>query len=414
MLPFFQTLFRRFSGLVLLVVSVSCTLEKTFSEQNLAHLYGRNPPISVGFSLAASPEEVVIFCGFTFQFPEFSAEKPGFWEKYCLSYQIRPGFESSRILRKDTLSQELLIRGTGMQPVFQIALPRSDEDRLLILKIRHRYATEETVYFCRIPGDASGELSPFALFKGKIPVTNGQVKPGDTLLIRSFDFRKTSVQVEFSPFPDAVAMPPMATVALLDTSEPDYYPVSIGLNEYRVFRKQGYYKVKDPEGNGGFGFILAGSAFPGMTQSAELIPPLVYISSREERKALLSPENPKLALDQFWLNISPQKDRAREIIRKYYLNIEDANRLFSQYKEGWKTDRGMVMAIFGPPYQVFQNQEAEVWIYDKGHGPENSVFYFFRKRAGNFADIWELKRLSDYDKIWYGVVDLWRKGLIDR
>ncbi len=45
---------------------------------------------------------------------------------------------------------------------------------------------------------------------------------------------------------------------------------------------------------------------------------------------------------------------------------------------------------------------------------ETAVFYFFRRRAGNFADIWELKRLSDYDKIWYGVVDLWRKGLIDR
>jgi hypothetical protein len=75
---------------------------------------------------------------------------------------------------------------------------------------------------------------------------------------------------------------------------------------------------------------------------------------------------------------------------------------------------GMVMAIFGPPFQVFRSRDAEVWIYDKGHGPENAVFYFFRKEAGNFADIWELKRLSDYDKIWYGVVDLWRKGLIDR
>jgi len=413
MLPFFQTLFRRFSGFIFLAIAASCAMEKPVSERNLAHLYGRNPAISVGFSFAASSEEVLIFCGLTFQFPEFSAEKPGFWEKYCLSYQIRPGFESSRILLKDTLRPEMLIPGTNLQPVFRFSFPKSEEDRLLVLKIRHRHASEESVFFCRIPAESSPEISPFALFRGKVPVT-GPVKTGDTLSIRSFDFRKNRVEVEYSPFSDAAAMPPMATVPLLDPSEPPSYPVSVSLNEARIFRQPGFYQVKDPEGNSGLSFILADSDFPVLTRVENLIPPLVYISSREERKTLQNPENPKLALDQFWLKITPQKDRAREIIRRYYLNIEDANRHFSQYKEGWKTDRGMVMAIFGPPYQVFHNQDAEVWIYDKGHGPENSVFYFFRKRAGNFADIWELKRLSDYDKIWYGVVDLWRKGLIDR
>jgi GWxTD domain-containing protein len=406
-----------FSGIpafFLLLLLASCSLEKPVSEQNLAHLYQRNAPVSVNFSLASSSEEVLVFCGLNFQFPEFSAEKPGFWEKYSLSYQLRPGFESSRIFKKDTIRQDMLIRGTAVQPVFQLTIPVSEEDRLLVMKIRHRYATEESSFFCRIPAEGSGELSPFALFRGKVPVTGNKARAGDTLYIRSFDYRKSSVQVEFNPFTDAVAMPPMATVSLLDTSSPLTYPVIVSLNEPRIFRQPGYYQVKDPDGRGGFGFVLTESDFPVLSRPQELIPPLVYISSREERKALKEPENPKLALDQFWLKITPQKDRAREIIRRYYLNIEDANRHFSQYKEGWKTDMGMVMAIFGPPFQVFRSRDAEVWIYDKGHGPENAVFYFFRKEAGNFADIWELKRLSDYDKIWYGVVDLWRKGLIDR
>ena len=406
-----------FSGIPLLLWLLllgACTIEKPVSEQNLAHLYGRNPPLTVDFSVVASGDEVLVFCGLKFQFPEFPAEKASFWEKYCISYQLRPGFESSRILLKDTLSPDMMIPGSGIRPVFRISVPGADKNRLLVLKIRHRYATEESAFFCQIPAQDSPDLSPFALFRGKIPVMGSRAKAGDTLNIRCFDYRKNSVRVEFNPFPDAVAMPPMATVALLDSTPPDTYPVITSLNEPRVYRKPGYYQVKDSEGNAGFGFILTESDFPLLTQPRELIPPLVYISSRDERRELQNPENPKLALDQFWLKITPQKDRAREIIRKYYLNIEDANRHFSQYKEGWKTDRGMVMAIFGPPYQVFRSEDAEVWIYDKGHGPENSVFYFFRKRAGNFADIWELKRLSDYDKIWYGVVDLWRKGIIDR
>jgi GWxTD domain-containing protein len=392
----------------------SCSLEKPAADQNMAHFYGRNPPFSVDFSVVASVDEVLVFCGLSFQFPEFPADKTGFWEKYCISYQLRPGFESSRVLLKDTLRQDMLIPGSGSRPVFQISLPGAEQNRLLVVKIRHRFATEESAFFCSIPAQDSPELSPFALFKGKIPVTGRLARTGDTLNIRCFDYRKASVRVEFNPIPDAVAMPPMATVSLLDSTPPDTYPVITSLNEPRVFRKPGYYQVKDSEGSGGFGFLLTEADFPLLTRPQELIPPLVYISSRDERRELQNPDNPKLALDQFWLKISPQKDRAREIIRKYYLNIEDANRHFSQYKEGWKTDRGMVMAIFGPPYQVFRSEDSEVWVYDKGHGPENAVFYFFRKRAGNFADIWELKRLSDYDKIWYGVVDLWRKGIIDR
>ncbi len=408
--------FFRFFAFCLLGIAAACAPLKPVSEQNMAHLYSRNAPVSADFSLAGSPEEVLVFCRLSFQFPEFSAEKPGFWDQYSLEYQLRPGFESSRALQRDSVRPDMLIRGSGLQPVFQISFPRAAEDRVLFLKIRTRFSADEYGFTCRIPGDESGELSPFALFssRGKIPVSGAYAKAGDTLFIRSFDYRKDAIRVDFSPFSPAIAMPPMATMALLDTAPQPFYPVSIRLNEARIFRQPGYYLVRDSSGSGGFGFAIGEGEFPRLSTAQELISPMVYISTREERKAVQSAENPKLALDQFWLKISPQKDRARELIKRYFLNIEEANRHFTIAKEGWKTDRGMVMAIFGPPYQVFRTQDAEVWIYDKGHGPENSVFYFFRKRADNFADIWELKRLGEYDKVWYGVVDLWRKGLIDR
>jgi GWxTD domain-containing protein len=228
------------------------------------------------------------------------------------------------------------------------------------------------------------------------------------------DYRKTQVKVDFSPFSQMVALPPMATISRPDTLADEIYPLSIRLDEALVFREAGYYRVSDPQSGAGLGFLIGKNEFPLLSTPQELMDPMIYISTREERNLLLQSENSKLALDQFWLKISPQKDRARELIKKYFLQIEQANRSFSILKEGWKTDMGMVMAIFGPPVQVFRSRDTEIWIYDKNQSPESTLFYFFRQDAGNFGDIWELKRLSDYDKIWYGVVDLWRKGLIDR
>jgi hypothetical protein len=42
-------------------------------------------------------------------------------------------------------------------------------------------------------------------------------------------------------------------------------------------------------------------------------------------------------------------DRARRIAALYYRRTAAANRLFSNYKAGWKTPRGMIYILFGPP-----------------------------------------------------------------
>lgn len=412
------TLFRLPALWALTYQLCSCSSQKPLSDQNLAHLYARNTPVSCDFAVVAAPEEFRVFCSFSFIRPEADASGPGFWEKYRLEYQLRPSYESRRCLLRDSLGPGNFIRSGGRNQVFQLTVPRKEDspEQVLLLKLLPRNAAEEYLFCCRIPAGLDGYSSPFALFKGngRVPVPGNMARAGDTLCIRSFDFRKNEIRVAFIPFSGQVAMPPMATVPLLDSSKDQNYPVSVKLNEPLVFREPGYYRVSDLNESTGFGFVVGEAEFPAITRAEELVAPLIYISSREERKTLFQHVNPKLAVDDFWLKISPLKDRARELISRYYLNIEEANRRFTCHKEGWKTDRGMVMAIFGPPAQLFRSQDLEIWVYDKSQNPESAVFYFFRKRAANFADIWELKRLPDYDKIWYGVVDLWRKGIIDR
>ena len=409
-----------FSGISLLIflLLTSCSGVKPVSECNLSHLYSLNPPLRAEFSTAASAEDLLVFCKLDFPYRETSAAQAAFWLKYRIEYQVRPGFESTRCLLKDSLGPENFLTGPDQKPVFRILIPEMEKrkDAVFVLKVCLRNSAEEYLFPWRLPEPGNPDLSPFALFRGngKTPVTGRMARSGDTLCIRSMDFRKTQVKVDFSPFSQMVALPPMATIPRPDTLPEQIYPLSIQLDERLVFREAGYYRVSDPQSGAGFGFLVGKNEFPQLSTAQELIEPMIYISTRDERNLLLQSANSKLALDQFWLKISPQKDRARELIKKYFLQIEQSNRSFSILKEGWKTDMGMVMAIFGPPVQVFRSRDTEIWIYDKNQSPESTLFYFFRQDAGNFGDIWELKRLSDYDKIWYGVVDLWRKGLIDR
>ncbi|MFW6232503.1 MAG: GWxTD domain-containing protein, partial [Bacteroidota bacterium] len=58
-----------------------------------------------------------------------------------------------------------------------------------------------------------------------------------------------------------------------------------------------------------------------------------------------------------------------EAFIEYYTRIETADKNFTSYTEGWRTDKGMVYVIYGTPhnierYQGYGTQKIyEKWIY---------------------------------------------------
>lgn len=54
---------------------------------------------------------------------------------------------------------------------------------------------------------------------------------------------------------------------------------------------------------------------------------------------------------------------------RYYRRVRYANKEFTQYKDGWKTDRGMIYILFGAPNQVFYSDfvsddiNSQQWVY---------------------------------------------------
>jgi GWxTD domain-containing protein len=152
--------------------------------------------------------------------------------------------------------------------------------------------------------------------------------------------------------------------------------------------------------------------YPGITKAYQMVTPLQYILSNDEFEKIKQSTNPKKEVDNFWLNVSwGNKERAKEIIRSYYTRVQDANNYFSSYEEGWKTDRGMMYLVLGPPKTIYRSSDNEVWTY--GEERNYMISFTFIKLDNPFCDNdYSLQRAETYRNLWFDAVDLWRQGKI--
>ena len=119
-----------------------------------------------------------------------------------------------------------------------------------------------------------------------------------------------------------------------------------------------------------------GSTYPKVQEVNQLIEPLAYLASTPEYEALKKSTNQKLAVDNFWIEKAGNVERARELIKVYYNRVFFANFFFTSYKPGWKTDRGMIFIIYGPPQSVKVTPTQEKWIYFKNNFTTSVTFTF--------------------------------------
>ncbi|MDZ7846208.1 MAG: GWxTD domain-containing protein [Owenweeksia sp.] len=100
------------------------------------------------------------------------------------------------------------------------------------------------------------------------------------------------------------------------------------------------------------------------------------------------------------------------IARSFLQRVQEANILFSSYLEGWKSDRGIIYVIYGPPSRVYRSTSGESWVY----GDESSAlsYHFNFLRVGNpFTDNdYSLERSSTYRYGWGQAIESWRNGHI--
>ena len=179
-------------------------------------------------------------------------------------------------------------------------------------------------------------------------------------------------------------------------------------NERLNFPMKGLYLIqKDTTAVEGLAFRVE-EDYPQYAKITNLAGPLIYISTRQEYDRLEQTNGNKRAFDRIILSIAADADRARILMRNYFRRVELANRFFTSYKEGWKTDRGMIYIIFGLPDEVFRFEDREVWNYDN---ERFDVRFSFSRSSSLFdPDNYVLIRDKKYEQTWYEVIDLWRNA----
>jgi GWxTD domain-containing protein len=175
----------------------------------------------------------------------------------------------------------------------------------------------------------------------------------------------------------------------------------------------------------GYTFLNLGPTYPTMKSPDLMIEPLAYLATPDELDSLRVAAKPKLALDNFWIKLGGNVDKARELIRIYYTRVLYTNFYFTSYTEGWRSERGMIYIIYGPPDKVYKTVEGENWGYKKpvvksSWGGRYSVkeeymFFNFKKRANEYSDNdYYIARNETLVTFWDKAVMSWRKGIVFR
>lgn len=210
------------------------------------------------------------------------------------------------------------------------------------------------------------------------------------------------------------AVSPMATSADVKKALEHDSVYQVRADTLLSFANPGLYFIQtDSSGLRGLSLRVEEKPFPRMGEPEDLVRPVIYMSTRQERDNLFAARDKKEALDDYWMGVAQTRDQARRIIKSYYRQVTRANLLFTNYKPGWQTDPGMVYIIFGKPDEVYLSLQGEQWVYHRKGYISGITFTFVRVK--NIFTPWhlELIRDPDYERRWFGMVSAWRKGLVN-
>ena len=117
----------------------------------------------------------------------------------------------------------------------------------------------------------------------------------------------------------------------------------------------------------------------------------------------------KKAVEQFWISISGDENRAKNMIKLYYNRVQNANINFTADREGWMTDRGMIYIIYGTPDVVYRDQYMETWQYGNYKNNKAITFNFYKVNNPFTTNLYVMQRNEEYKYSWMKAVSVWRK-----
>ncbi len=289
------------------------------------------------------------------------------------------------------------------------------EGKMLYLKLEDlKTGDVNEQYFHLIPSWPPGRYHYLLLDHAGDPVNTIHISTDKQYRIISSIITDQSVTVRYYTDSFPVAMPPFTTVPVqyFDYAADSLFsiPFTEGKTPSLQFSKPGIYHITtDTTSRTGYTLFARSVSFPWINQSAQMVSPLRYITTTKEYDAIAKAPDLKEAVDRFWIQHAGNELRAKKLIKEYYRRIEKANYLFSSYQDGWKTDRGMIYIMYGPPNLVQRTETAEVWTYGESRHLLSLTFIFIKMNNPFTDNDYLLDRATSYKTSWYQMVNSWRR-----
>ncbi len=418
-----------FGLLSIVLLFLGCRAKERFQASNLPHIYDSNKlglkPEFVVYHLNRQKTRIYYRINSSDLLYVRSSENDNYTASFNIDYYLSPSFENTTVL--DSGSYD--IKDVEAKPpqktligYFDINTPQIDteEESLYILHLvmndENRPLTFEN--FVRINKNSIANRQNFIL-----------LDPDSNIIFKNHIATNTPFRLHYNgntadkywvsyyhrDFP--LALPPYSNKSSESFELTPDNTYKVPANQSITLSKNGFYHFRlDTNNWDGYTVFSFYNTFPYIAKRVHLGPPLRYLTTSKEYKELTEVMNNsvkiKEKLDRFWLKRAGSIERSRVLVKEFYSRVQEANFHFSSYLEGWKTDRGIIYVIYGPPNKVFRSSTGEIWSY--GEEASSLSYRFNFAKAGNpfTENDYSLERMPAYRYGWGQAIQAWRNGHI--
>lgn len=338
---------------------------------------------------------------------------------FALNYELYESYNSKSPIDTATLVySDRQFAGEQMELVVNFEIPAAfPGSYILRIELTDLNKLESSVYkFIPVYKESRFSGQNYLLTdENDHPIFGGYILQDSYFKLRIPDTTKQQLIIRYYDRTFPLAKPPFAMEKNVTYSfEPDsFYTVNLnkGISPLLELPYHGIYYIQTDLGDpAGLTLYRFDAGFPEVNAPELALAPLRYLTTEREFDVLLSYNDYKTAIDSFWLErASYAPERAKNMIRKFYERVVDANQYFTSFLEGWKSDRGILYIIYGPPSEVYRKDDTEEWVYGERGNPMSIRFYFSKVENPFTEEDYSLQRSPIYKTSWYIAIENWRR-----
>jgi len=407
--------------IIVLILVFGCTSSKQLNKTNLADLYSfDNKFTSLECEIFHINDSISsIFIPVSLYDLDYRKHDilDIYMANYSINYKLLSAYESKEIIDSATVfynDSTNFGKETRLLQILNIKA-RYPGRYILELELKDENSLASVHNFYDVNKSRRGTAQDFLLLgEGNQPLFRNYLEANELFKIRLNQHGVDNLNVKVFKKEYPIAEPPFTPEQSGDFNyiADSTFTVLVNGNEtaWQSLDSKGIYQFQINENSReGISLFRFQDDFPWIDASGQMIYPLRYITTLKEYNKLLAASSKKDAVDNFWMETAGNHLRAKNLISKYYNNVEDANLYFTSYLEGWKTDRGLIYTVFGKPNIVYRGYKKEEWIYGEA-GNRNSINFTFVYMSNPFSENdYRLLKTPTYKDSWYLAVDNWRR-----